>query len=346
MLWWDGCDVVHCGFWLNRSQFHNHSRPYILTSIGNGTIRGLTLTLPTEWSLILVGFFALFLHLASGHLWRTLCFIIHQINASSRIQDDLYHQFQLLLRNAQGEGMFVGSLMKIGWAHMEFRFEVYRRSLFLIMLASSYGLGFYSLSGFSSRFVLESSGAVLALSRNCGWMEEADLFNLSDSKAFETGNALAVMAHNGYRRSASYSRSCYGRFGGNSTACRNFVQPSLPSNISRSVSCPFAQNICNGEGITLDSGFIRSDLHLGINTGPTDSISVRKILTCVPLAGEKYTDGWRPITDEEATYYNLPFEINQKGYMFGQVIRFPEGNYTVAINELLWKFGLHQYNIG
>ena len=314
-------------------------------SIGNGAIRGSTLTLPTEWSLILVGFFALFLKLASGHLWRTICFAIHQIGASSRNQDDLYHQIQLLLRNTESEGTFVESLMKVGRAHKESRFEVYRRSLFPIMLASLYGLVFYALSGLSSRLILDSSGAVLALSKNCGWMEVPDLSNLADDKTFEAVNALTVMARTGYRRSASYSRSCYGRFGGNSTACGNFVQPSIPSNISRSVPCPFAQNICNGEGITFDSGFVRSDFHLGINTRPKDSISVRKILTCVPLAGEKYTDGWRPISDERAAYYNLSSETRQKGYMFGQNLQTPGSNYSIAIDEVFWRLGDQPYNI-
>jgi hypothetical protein len=128
------------------------------------------------------------------------------------------------------------------------------------------------------------------------------------------------------------------------------VQPALPYTINRNVSCPFSENACNGTAISLDTGRLRSDTHLGVNTRPEDALSVRKVLTCVPLAGEKYATDWQQIIPDIAFSTGLPLDTKVKSYAFG-----PRSislgahvgglNYTAAMDEIRWRKGVQPYSL-
>jgi hypothetical protein len=124
----------------------------------------------------------------------------------------------------------------------------------------------------------------------------------------------------------------------------------LPYTISRDVTCPFNEKACNGTAISLDTGRLRSDIHLGVNTRPEDALSVRMVLTCVPLAGEKYTTGWQQIIPEIAFAVGLPFDTKVKSYAFGpSMISFGghvgSFNYTAAMDEVRWVQGIQPYSL-
>jgi hypothetical protein len=207
----------------------------------------------------------------------------------------MYHHFQLLLRNSESESSFVRRLLTVSFAHKGARFEAYKRSLWLITIAGLHGTGIWVASTLSSRFITRSD-EVQAIPRKCGWMRvtPADAA-LADEESFEAYNSLVVMARHGYRRSAAYSRTCYARMGTNSTICASYKQNVLPYNSNLSAPCPFDEKLCNGSTITLDTGHLLSDEHLGFNTRPEDAVSMRKVLTCVPLAGELHAVGWQEV---------------------------------------------------
>lgn len=307
---------------------------YVCTLTGAGTdeSHGATLTLPTKWGLILVGFLALFVKMTGQHLWTTLCYGIHQSLASSRSRDNIYHQLQLVLRNTENESSFIWNLIKIGNAHRGAKFEAYRRSFLLIVFAAVHGLGFWAAGGLSSRFIT-SNDEVLTIPSTCGWMAEPPLGDLSDDATFDAVNALIVMTRYGYRRSAAYSRTCYSNTGNNteSTSCGTYIKPKLAFNVTVSAQCPFDEAICNGPAFTVDTGFLRSDEHLGLNTRAKDAIWARKVFTCAPLDGEKYTDGWFPIPEQLNFTGLLPGAL-LKGYKFG-----PYRNATILPEHTFFK---------
>ncbi|KAF2689856.1 hypothetical protein K458DRAFT_382984 [Lentithecium fluviatile CBS 122367] len=300
-MWWETCETVYCGFWIDWE---------------NGAIKGSMLTLPNEWALVLGAFIALFVKLGGEHLWRIICFVFHQINASPKMQDDIHHQHQLVLRNPGSETDVLWNLSKIAFAHKGARFKAYRRSFFLVILAIAHGIAFYAAAGLSSAYV-SGSKLVQVNSRTCGDLVEPDLTTLTDGASLEAADAMLVLSRHGYRRSANYAKACYAQSGINATACGMYVRPKLSYTVTRNTRCPFDEKICNGTGILLDSGYIRSDSDMGINTRPEDAISVRKTLACVPLAGERYTDGWLPIPDDVATLISFPPGGEFKGYKFG-----------------------------
>ncbi|KAF2120689.1 hypothetical protein BDV96DRAFT_641351 [Lophiotrema nucula] len=300
---WGDCNTVYCGFWVNWS----HSESI-----------GATLTLPSAWGLILISFIAIIIKIASENLWRALSFIVHQLNSSSLPKDDVYHQIQLLLRNAETESSFILSLVKVWNAHKGVRLQILGRYGALLLLAVAHGVGFFAASALSSRLIAAEDPFILTVSKSCGWLDEPALESLANPEAFEAFNALAVMSRSGFRRSAAYARSCYAKYGGETTSCGSYVKESIRFNTSREVHCPFGDDICNGTAIEFDSGYLRSDLHLGINTHVEDSISFRKVLSCAPLAADKYTDGWQVPPENLTAMFKYPLGTMYQAWSFGQ----------------------------
>lgn len=320
-----------------------------------------TLTLPAEWSLVLAGFFALLITVIQGYLWSIITFCIHQMNASSKPQRNSYHQLQLILRNSDTEGTFVTQLRKILWVNRGSRFQGYRKSIALMLFAVMHSLTFLIAGGFSSEIIAARDPSVLSVSRHCGWIQEPtfenpevptfdNIYSLPRDQLVEWINAVSVVSRTFYRRSASYSRTCYGRLGDNSTVCGNLVQPTLPYTVRHNVPCPFNDKACNGTAVSLDTGRLRSDTHLGVNTRPEDAMSFRKVLTCVPLAGESYTDGWQAAPPDTAADRNVPAGTRLKSYSFGPLQSYfgpknPNTTVTVTVDEVQWKRENEPYSL-
>ena len=206
--------------------------------------------MPNQWGLVIISFIAIIVKLAFEHLWRTISFAIHQVNSSSRPRDNMYHQVQLLLRNAESEASFMTTIGEIWYAHQGARSRVFRQYSILFFFAAAHAVGFFAASGLSSGLVTTRENVGLIVSRSCGWHEEPLTDSLADDNAFEAFNALAVMGRNNLQKSAIYARNCYGAFKSSpATACSNFAKDQIPYTITRGIDCPFGDNICNSTGI-------------------------------------------------------------------------------------------------
>lgn len=302
----------------------------------------------------------MFIAICSSFLWVTISFVVHQLNSSSSPQDESHHQLQLILRNTDNTGTCTNQLSKLAWVHKRSKSKTYYKSIGLLLFANIFNFGFILVGIFSTKFIAAQDSSVLSVSRHCGWFKEPTVkgddpfdfdsfYTLSGLEFAEYVNAVSVMSRNVLRRSAAYSRSCYGRFGENSTACGNYAQATLAYTITRDVGCPFNDKACNGTAISLDTGHIRSDSDLGINTTPEDALSMRKVLTCVPLAGESYTSGWQQLPDEAAFRDQVPQGTRAKAYSFGPYLGYSQvpaiSNYTIYMDEVDWKKGQQPYSL-
>jgi hypothetical protein len=334
MGWWDGCEAVRCGFWVNWS---------------DGAVYGSTLTLPIQFGLVLTAFVALFVKVAGGYLWGIICFALHQSSASTGPADDIHHQLQTIKRNTEHETSFIWNIYKVAVAHRGARLEVYKRSVWLVLLAVVHGVGFSVAGGLSSRLMV-AKGQVQIVPGQCGWIKDAPINAIAETDGFNAVNALIVTTRNGFRRSATYARSCYARSEGNTTICGTFVQPALSYDTNFDAPCPFDEKICNASAALMDTGLVRSDEHLGINTRVEDAMSLRKQLTCVPLAGEKYTDGWKVANKTEWPHGGTAVIIlgsEAIGYKFGQT-HDTKGNltdYTFRLPRIFIEDGDLPYNV-
>ena len=94
-----------------------------------------------------------------------------------------------------------------------------------------------------------------------------------------------------------------------------------------------------------ETGDIRSDLDLGINSKVGDSIIVRKSLTCAPLTSEKYSIDWIEAS-EVGIPFNNRFSNRVKPYFFGKIGQpFGVPNLTGAANEAVWALGDANYRL-
>lgn len=107
--------------------------------------------------------------------------------------------------------------------------------------------------------------------------------------------------------------------------------------------CPFVESICrsNSTNLILDTGFINTDTHLGINAPPEERLLMRHVLKCAPLLTEGYSSRhgnytrynygaqWRrtesdvPIANYtyEVESLNTQYAISDDGKMIGRTYK-------------------------
>jgi hypothetical protein len=212
---------------------------------------------------------------------------------------------------------------------------------------------------FSSR-VATANNEVLVRSSTCGIPSYKifDLLNLKQEDLVEE-NALYVISQYVLQHGQEYVRSCYtSRSKVNSTACNVFTQPRLETRINWNDTCPFQENVCGTAAVTLDSGLIDSDLHLGINAAAPDRIQVRKTLSCAPVPVEKlYSSNWTA----ESPVPMLPWDPDRGGpgvsfkyyYLGPQMVfgkhltnfTFVESNYSGSWRTAYTSLYVHNPNV-
>ena len=107
---------------------------------------------------------------------------------------------------------------------------------------------------------------------------------------------------------AAYVRQCYGN-NVNSLACGLYSRRQLDFTVNTNATCPFANGAClinNQSAISMDTGFIDSHFDLGMNARPENRIKYRRVTTCAPLRGGR----WSRIENDTA---------------FGQVLKIDAG---------------------
>lgn len=304
---------------------------------------GTTLTLPKQWGVVLIAFLALFVRFAGSHLWNIVCFTMHQIRAAPGDQDDIYHQFQVILRSGSSESRVLLDIMKIWWNRRKVTPTITRRCLPLLSIASFHMLviGFAGL--FSSR-VVTTSDETLTQSASCGWLAELSRWTyLTDPQTEDTAKTLLVMGRSSYQRSSIYSRACYGeQYSDYSSICSSYVQQRINATVNISAPCPFAPGACDGPAVSMDTGFIDSDYHLGINTHKSNRMSIKKVTTCAPILSERYASGWFPAPSSDPILNDT-----WKAYFFGSLTA-PNAtfvNYTFVISNSVTIPFAPAYNI-
>jgi hypothetical protein len=138
-------------------------------------------------------------------------------------------------------------------------------------------------------------------------------------------------------KSLQYAWDCYNPTSlADSNTCKLYTIPSINATVNTRVPCPFDENICGlPQAISVDTGLVDSNAHLGINTSPSGRLQFRKVLTCVPTtAEERYSTDWEvgPIWGIE--WVQLP-QDKHKYYYLGPLDQ--NNNYTFSIsNYSLW----------
>lgn len=117
--------------------------------------------------------------------------------------------------------------------------------------------------------------------RSCGNIPQEELTMSNMSRSI---NKIAAEA-------LSYAKQCYRRKDSSRlNVCKRFQVPRLPYSTNKQAACPFDPEIChsNDSNILVDSGYIDSHTHLGLNGGPR--LTIRITRHCAPLITKGYYD--------------------------------------------------------
>jgi hypothetical protein len=262
-------DDVHLGVWTNWS---------------HGRIRGATLTMSRRNGGLLTAFLALFVGAAGTSFWKIGCFLIHRYLSSKHAADALYHQRQVILRNASNSQSGLLTLLHTCWAWRRHSLASFRRLLPSILFAILTFIGFIIAGIFSSAVATSMGQDVLLKSPNCGYWT-------FDMTSIEQWILWIPFVSKDVASSLAYAQRCYLQ-DANPRDCAIFFQSRLQWQTDYNATCPFpGKEICLSDSgnLRLDSGYINSDQHLGINSSPETRFLMRTVVECAPLRTSGYT---------------------------------------------------------
>ena len=160
-------------------------------------------------------------------------------------------------------------------------------------------LGGTAVAAFFSSQLLSPTDHVLVASDTCGWLADGQFIvdNIyPDDETTQRSDSLWVSGVQTAEKSMEYAKGCYE--GGSieyTSLCNAFIAPRISSTVDKAAPCPFNEKgVCSEPAVRLDSGFVDSGSHLGINSPPDHKVQLRKISTCAPLDFQRYASGWGP----------------------------------------------------
>ena len=278
----------------------------------------------------------MFVHWSGIQFWGIVSFALHQIWSSDEELDGLHHQHQAILRNGVTDTNTFIKAIRLAFA---WRRKVYRpvtRSIPLIVLALLHIIGFGIAGIFSSR-VARSSDEVLIKPANCGWYRNSgwskplNEFNQTD---WDQANIFVLVGQVREATKVDYSRTCYEQeYSRTSSICNFPVKSNIVSTATDAESCPFASEMCaTGPALQLDSGYMSSDLDLGLNAEPQNRIWFRLVTTWTPVPATNFTSNWTslpgdPLTGDEFKLYYFGSSLQN-----GNVT----ANYTFGYSNYSW----------
>ncbi|KAI0143061.1 hypothetical protein GGR57DRAFT_368634 [Xylariaceae sp. FL1272] len=259
---------VHLGVWTNWSR---------------GAVLGPTLTVTRQQGDLLIAFTALFITWVADRGWRILSLSLHRHFSSPTPQGALHHQNQAILRNFDSQDSIsqLGSLL---WVNRNKHNRIYK-PLLLLVFSAAYTIFFAAASGFSSQISTAVGTEVLIKSSNCGWFG-SDI-ELTDADAVTV--APKLYARN-VGNAANYALQCYSDDSSGILDCSRLPVKKIQSTIDTAASCPFEGDVCRSDAnIIVDSGFMNSQEHFGLNTPLKDRMFVRIVDHCAPMKTEGFT---------------------------------------------------------
>lgn len=186
-------------------------------------------------------------------------------------------------------------------------------------------IGFTIAGGFSSQIQLGSDSVgstVLLDGTNCGLVLNNNM-SMSNILAYEKLSASLVST------ASNYVHECYSTNSTGLTDCNYFVSQRLPGFVDNAALCPFKDSVCrsNSTNLALDTGFLDTDSHFGLNAPPEERLFIRHKLQCAPLV----TDGHVSVHGNYTRYDYGPQRAvisSESGYSIGLL------NFTYEVESL------------
>jgi hypothetical protein len=286
-----GAASVHTGLWTN----HQYN-----------SVQGATLTLPATNASYLIAFLALFLGVVAGHLWAILSFVVFHIRSTPAKRNGQHHQQQAILRNYHAPGAAIWQLLKASWAWRQRRGLKAIVSVLPVVVLAVVIMMTFAAAGVLSARVASSNSEVLVRGSGCGfWSSRA-----------QTGSPDDFVAQAAYRANlaedsdlASTMASTCQKNSSITSGCVSYAPKKVQWTTATNIPCPFDAKICyQNTTVRLDSGFVDSLVHLGMNAPKKDRVLYRKVAECTPLVYDGYVQDWH---DMNGTIFRAG-EVNEE----------------------------------
>lgn len=270
----------------------------VWTNWDRGPILGSTLTLPRRDADQLIAFTAFFVALVSSRFWRLASQVYHRCYSTQDPRDALHHQRQAILRNSVSALSDSLQLIALSWTWRGPVSRGIRRTFPVAISAVLCAAGFATASVLSSWISTAFNDEVLISGARCGILETFE-GNL------DSGSLIGPYMARQVSNAENYAQQCYASKSARMFDCSLFVKDHLPGSIDQKAPCPFRSEICrsNASNLYLDSGFLDSGKHFGLNTPPNERILFRNVLHCAPLVTEGYSSS-RNSTQANYTRYH------------------------------------------
>lgn len=158
------------------------------------------------------------------------------------------------------------------------------RLLPIMLVAITMSVAFGLASIFSSNVTSETLNQVLLKGTRCGSVN-----GTKANSVYKTLTLLLPFQAEKANRFLNYGLQCYTNEP-HTDGCNLYTKPRLPLKSTRGVACPFKNDICKMQydNLMMDTGYLDSLEHLGINAAPTKRFQIRMVSTCAPLKTEEY----------------------------------------------------------
>lgn len=313
---------VHQGFWTDWSK---------------GAVLGLTLTLDSIGSSILASSLTLFITICGIQLWTIVRYIIHQRGTVSFGIAPTPHleRQQRILRNATSAPSTARLMLELAWTCRKSNGKRAVRAYMIGTAAIIYTLAFSVAVIFSSQVisatVVHGNSAVLLKNKTmCGPANQSYLEHTAARNAASVADFNIVASHQNKsaieaRLSLQYAQECYrspAKPTDTTSSCFTLKQPTLKWNTTNTLDCPFSDELCSRDSgsVVLDTGYIETHTHLGLNARPGERLRYRRVTKCTILNDTLYLQGSNDantstFTTEpksEITYVNYGNNFNRK----------------------------------
>ncbi|KAI0552065.1 hypothetical protein F4679DRAFT_572014 [Xylaria curta] len=208
---------------------------------------------------LLIAFTAFFIAIVSTRIWRIVCFAFHRQYVTPIQQNVVYHQCQTILRNSSSAENGIELLTRVLWDNRRKRGTM--RFVATVVVAAVCIIS------------TTAESEVLIKSANCGRIIP------------DIGSDNATLVAEAINNAANYALQCYSNRSTGIIDCGRFITKNIVGHIDTQANCPFSNSICRvgSANLRVDSGFIDSHDHFGLNSHRSERILTRHVFHCAPI---------------------------------------------------------------
>lgn len=257
---------------------------------------------------------------------------------------------QVIYRNGSSALGTAWTALQISWAWRKRAHNNLLRSFVVILPPLTVFAGFATASVLSAKVAAPPTAAsqVKLLPRNCGYMDWSTKSNAIGEVTQDGGQVYGRFFVNDAIKARSYARSCYDDAPNTIGSCDLYPVSKLPYTTNDEAPCPFGGHRCilgDNRALQMQTPWLNSHEHFGINAPPQDRVEWRKTTTCSVLN----------VTDRVSTVYSnygtthvwhlgysgpLLRRTNQTYWYNENIVNLNLG-YTIRLVLLNFNFRLH-----